>query len=136
MSCPGGALLISFFTINSGAGESSCFPVPPHISGCPQEKQPLPPQHEQNRFCFLLWGFFLKFCKTGVNIFDTSTLIRGFENKLFVVGVRKLTPCDGIRPCSKEVLALSLAGVWLEACVSHCWKHSHHQGNSMFSRTL
>lgn len=47
-------------------------------------------------------------------------LIRVFENKLFVVGVRKLTPCSGIRPCSKEVLALSLDGVRLEACVSHC----------------
>lgn len=37
--------------------------------------------------------------------------IRRLENKLFVVGVRKLTPCNGIRPCSKEVLALSLDGL-------------------------
>lgn len=52
------------------------------------------------------------------------------------MGVRKQTPCNGIRPCSKEVLALSLDGVRLEARVSHCWKHSYDQDDSLFDRSL
>lgn len=69
--------------------------------------QPLFLQHEENRFWVLLVLFCSKLCKVGVNIFSISISIRRLENKMLMLGVRKLICCKGIRPCSKRALGFS-----------------------------
>lgn len=87
------------------------------VSAC-RRCQPLLLQDQEKRFWALLVFGFSKFYKIGVNIFNISILISGLESKFLMVSMRKLTSCNGIRPCSKDTLALpALMDVQLEASV-------------------
>jgi len=116
-SSPRAAAPVGFFVVNSGGRRQLPFSCV-HQWLPAGDTSPCSSSIRKTGSGFWWCVFCSKLCKTGGNIFSISIFIRGLKNELFMVGVRKLTCCNGIRPCSEKVLALSaLMEVRLEACV-------------------